>query len=314
MKCTNCGSEIAPNQAFCSTCGTPVPRQVNKVQGGAVNQNLGGGSGFPPPPPPRKKGGVPIWVFLITILLIVAIMLGVYFLVIRDSDSDDDSSSKSSSSRKKNNNDDDDEDDNRSSRNNKLNNVTNNNTNNSSGNTTNTPPTSNNGSNYTVAVGGFVVKVPDTYVYQTSTDTLAIMDEDETMLIRMNIIETPYSAFVPRKDEFASKLRESGLTVSKVEEKTIDGTQCMAYEVSESGQNLIVAVIRVNSMYTAVCEIVNADYTTYDYNILEKAVSIAKTAEKSSSTTTTTTSPSSNTTTTTNLETKSKIDLEKIFE
>ena len=314
MKCTNCGSEIAPNQAFCSTCGTPVPRQVNQVQGGPVNQNLGG-QGFPPPPPPsRKKGGVPIWAFLITILLIVAIMLGVYFLVLRDSDSDDDSSSKSSSSRKKNNNDEEDDDNNTSKNNTSKNNTTNNSTNNSSGNTTVTPSSNNSSSSYTVAVGDFVIKVPDTYIYETSADTIAIVDEEETMLIQMAIKEAPYSTVVTKKDEIASKMRETGATVTNVQEKTINGTQCLTYEVSESGENYIYAVIRVNSMYSAVCVLMNADYTTYDYNILEKAVQIAITAEKSSSTTTTTTSPSSNNPTTTNLKTKSTIDIDKILE
>ena len=313
MKCTNCGSEIAPNQAFCSTCGTPVPRQVNQVQGGAVNQNLGG-QGFPPPPP-QKKGGVPIWVFLITILLIVAILLGVYFLVLRNSDSDDDSSSKSSSSRKKNDTDDEDDDDNKSSKNNTSKNNTSNNTeNNSSGNTTYTPSSNDSSSSYTVAVGSFTVKIPDNYIYQTANDRVAIADEEDTMLITMEFEEIPYSTIVSKKDEVAGKFREAGATVSKVEEKTVNGTQCIVYEVSESGQNYIIAVVRVNSMYSAVCEVVNADYTTYDYNILGKAVSIATTAEKSSSTTTTTTAPSSNNTTTTNLESKSTIDLKNILE
>lgn len=313
MKCTNCGSEIAPNQAFCSTCGTPVPRQVNQVQGGAVNQNLGG-QGFPPPPP-QKKGGVPIWVFLITILLIVAILLGVYFLVLRDSDSDDDSSSSSSSSRKKNDSDDEDDDDNKSSKNNTTNNTSNNTANNSTGNNTYTPPSSDSGSSFTVAVGGFTVKVPDNYIYQVSDNMIKIGDENDTILIHMMIQETPYSSIVSRKDELASKIRTNGATVSKVEEKTINGTQCIAYEVTEAGQNYVLAVVRVNSMYTAVCEVINADYTTYDYNALGTAVSIATTAEKSSSTTTTPTAPSSNNNnTTTNLESKTTIDIKNILE
>ena len=313
MKCTNCGSEIAPNQAFCSTCGTPVPRQVNQVQGGAVNQNLGG-QGFPPPAP-QKKGGVPIWVFLITILLIVAILLGVYFLVLRDSDSDDDSSSSSSSSRKKNDSDDEDDDDNKSSKNNTTNNTSNNTANNSTGNNTYTPPSSDSGSSFTVAVGGFTVKVPDNYIYQVSDNMIKIGDENDTILIHMMIQETPYSSIVSRKDELASKIRTNGATVSKVEEKTINGTQCIAYEVTEAGQNYVLAVVRVNSMYTAVCEVINADYTTYDYNALGTAVSIATTAEKSSSTTTTPTAPSSNNNnTTTNLESKTTIDIKNILE
>lgn len=309
MKCTNCGSEVAPNQSFCSTCGTPVAKETNYVHGNNINQNLGGQADFQPP---RKKGGVPIWVFLITILLIIAIILGAYFLIVNISDSDDDSSS-SSSSRKKNNSDDDDDDDddyNKSVKNSSSNKYSNN----TNSNNTINRPTSDSNSTYTVPVGSFTLKIPTNYIYKVSGETVSIADEADTVLIRMQIKEAPYSTIVTQKDALASKMRESGAVVSKVEEKTINGTQCVVYEITESGQNFIMALVKINSMYTALCEIGSDDVTKYDYDGLENAISIAKTAEKSSGTTSTTTPNNNSSATTSNLEFKSSIDLNNLIE
>ena len=126
--------------------------------------------------------------------------------------------------------------------------------------------------------------------------------------------EIPYTSIASKKEESANTIREAGATVSKIEEKMINGTQCIVYEVSASGQNYLIAVVRVNSMYSAICEVVNADYTTYDYNALANAVAIAITAEKSSSTTNATTAPSSNSNRTTNIKINSTIDIDKIIE
>lgn len=307
MKCTNCGSEIAPGQAFCSTCGTPVPKQ-QPAQGGAVNQNLGGQVEFNPPP--KKRVGASILVIIITLLIIAGIIVGAVLLI--NNIREDDDSSSSSSSRKKNNNDDDDDNLIDNSLGNKVtNNVVNNVTNNVINNTV-TP--SGNTSGYTVNVGSFVVKVPTNYIYKVSGDTVAMTNEDDTLLIRMQIKESPYSSIVAQKDELGNRMRSSGATINKMEEKTINGTQCLVYEITESGESYIIALVRINSMYTALCEVIRDDYTTYDYDGLKDAISVALTAEKSTSTTTTTTDSSNSTANTSNMETKSKLDLNTVVE
>ena len=309
MKCTNCGSEIAPNQAFCSTCGTPVPRQVNQFQGGAVNQNLGGQPGNFPPPPPRKGHGATIAVILITLLLIAGIIVGAVLIIMNMSEDD---SSSSSSSKKKNNTlaenvinlvDD-------------GNNVTNNDTNNVTNNTITVNPGGGNTSGYSVTAGGFTVKVPYEYVYEVQGNVIAISDENETMLINMSIAEKPYSSVIANKATLESNMRSYGATLNKSEEKTIDGVQCLVYETVIGGQNELFAYIRINSMYTACCEIVNADLTTYDYNVLKKAIPIVTSAVKSTSTTDSSSSSSSSSSTgnTTNIKSKADIDLQKIVE
>lgn len=282
MKCTNCGSEIAPNQSFCSRCGTPVSAMKS--------QNVGGQQDFnnpppPPPPPPVRKSGVPIWAFIITILLIVAIMLGVYFFVLRDKeDSDDDSSSKSSSSRNKN-------DENNTS-NDVLNNTIENNTTN---NTTNT--ISNNGGNrgsnsYSkVVVGNYTYKIPDDLVYQLGTENyIDVTDKSLTWQGRMEVYEnTPYTVFATKKEDLANKLRQGGWEINKVEEKNISGVQGIVIEAKYSGKNFLCAYFRMGASNVVAVMLANSDYTTYDYNGLNILASVVSSIEKNSQTTTTTT-------------------------
>lgn len=301
MKCTKCGSEVAPNQAFCSTCGTPVKQQP--AQGGAVNQNLGGQVEFNQPP--KKKVGASILAIVIALLLIAAIIVGTVFLINKIKEDDD--SSSSSSSRKKNNTDEDDDDDNI------INNTISNNVKNDITNNTVTP--SGNTSVYTVNFGSYTIKIPTDFIYKVSGNIVAITDEAETKLIRIQVNETPFSQMVSNKEQYVSKMRESGVSVNKVEEKTINGTQCLVFEITESGDNYIVAAVRINSMYTAICTIINEDYTTYDYDTLKTAISMAVTVEKSTgSTTTTTTTSNNNTANTSNMESKIKLDFDSIFE
>lgn len=312
MKCTKCGSELAPNQAFCSTCGTPVPKQQdNQVNGGAINQNLGGQQSYTPPP--RKKVGAAIWVILITILLIVAIVVGAVLIIKNVTDDD---SSSTSSSRKKNN----DDDENNSSKNSSKNKNNNTNTNNSSSkntvsnsltNTTKTPTTSSK-STYNVVLGSYVVKVPSNYKYELQGNTIYMTNEADTLLINMEIEEYPYSTVVAKKSEFTELMKQGGATIVKEEEKTINGTRCIVYEATLSGENFIIALVDVGSKYTALVQVVKDDYKTYDYDGLEDAVSIAASVEKSTGSTTTTTD-SSKSATSTNLKSNNSLNLDSFF-
>jgi len=290
MKCTNCGSEIAPNQSFCTKCGTPVSAMKAQVQ-----QNPAGGQGFnnppPPPPPPQppKKGGVPIWAFLITILLVVAIMLGVYFFVLRDSDGDSDSESKTSSSRK-NNNDDENDVDNNVTNNSNSNNTTNNTTNNTINNTTGNNGTGGSSSQYKVTAGNYVFKVPDDLLYQVGTgNKITIKDKYSSWLVDLEAMELSYTALVAGKEELTSQIRQRGITVNKVEEKTIKGVQCIVMELTYSGKNFIGAFIRANSTTVVSAEVVASDATKYDYNALETIIPVATSVEKNAQSSTSTT-------------------------
>ena len=71
------------------------------------------------------------------------------------------------------------------------------------------------------------------------------------------------------------------------------------------------ALVRVNAKYTVLCQVVDADYTTYNYKRLEDAVSIAITAEETSSSASATTS--SEGAIQTNIKTNSSINYDEIF-
>lgn len=295
MKCIKCGGEILPGQAFCTTCGTPVQQQVNNVQGEKVNQNLGGQGAYTPPP---KKKGAPVIAIILILILVAVIIVGAIFMVKIIVDNSDSSTSTSSSRKKNNTSDDDDVIDNSIG-----NKVTNNTV---SGNGGNEGSSKNN-----VVFNGFSIKVPNNLVYEISGDTISITDKADTFLINMQLKDIPFSSISAQKDAFADKMREMGVTVSKVEEKMINGNQCLIYEITESESNSIMALVRVNTKYTALCQVVDADYTTYNYKRLEDAVSIAITAEETSSSASATTS--SEGAIQTNIKTNSSINYDEIF-
>ena len=295
MKCIKCGGEILPGQAFCTTCGTPVQQQVNNAQGEKVNQNLGGQGAYTPPP---KKKGAPVIAIILILILVAVIIVGAIFMVKIIVDNSDSSTSTSSSRKKNNTSDDDDVVDN------SLGNKVTNNT--VSGNGGNEESSKNN-----VVFNGFSIKVPNNLVYEISGDTISITDRADTFLINMQVKDVPFSSFSVQKDAFADKMREMGVTVSKVEEKMINGNQCLIYEITESGSNSIMALVRVNAKYTVLCQVVDADYTTYNYKRLEDAVSIAITAEETSSSASATTS--SEGAIQTNIKTNSSINYDEIF-
>ncbi|MBR2705248.1 MAG: zinc ribbon domain-containing protein [Clostridia bacterium] len=289
MKCSKCGNEILPGQAFCTTCGTPVSQMQNEAKSEVKNQNLR--QDFIPP---KKKSGMPVWAILLILILVIVIVVGICIIVITLVNADDDSGS----SKKKHSSND--------IANETTNSVTNNITN-------NTIPNNKDKKNKKVISvnDGFVAKIPEDYKYKMSTEGVSITDKDETMLINLQVKEHPYSTVVARKDELANILRNGGSTISKMEEKVINGTSCLVYEVSVTGYNSIIALVKIDASNTAIVEVIDADYTTYNYSNLEKAVEIAVTAEKSTDSKTTT--PDGNNTIT-NLESKSSINYSTLLD
>lgn len=245
MKCTRCGREVSPNQDFCSNCGAKVEK-TNVVYGES-----------------NKKGGIPVWVFIVVILSVIIVMSVIMVLLLFSNKYKKQSKVKNDVV---------------------VENVDN---------TTNTASNSgsivsnNSKSNYTIIVGNYKMKVPDNIIYQkykdNNEDSLVIGDEKETWRADLNIFEGSIATATPEK--IASNLRTSGITVGKYESKTINGLQCYTFEVSKSGQNMIIMYARVNSMTFVGAAILYKDYTTYYYNAAEIVATIASTVEQVSSST-----------------------------
>ncbi len=285
MKCKNCGNEVMADQSFCTKCGAPVVKNE-----GGTSQN---GFNNPPPQPKQKKRGVPVWLFIIVILLIVAVMSSVYFFVLRDKD-DEDIDSKTSSSRDADEDEDDDEKDSKKKKDDdddddKKNEVKNKTSDNKKENTTNAgtiTKTSNSSSYYKVVVGNYTVKIPDNLIYTVNENKIQIANEEMTWVAHVSFAEATYTNYASNIQSVAEYLTSNGLVVSKSQEKTVNGVQSIVFEASESGINSVVAYMRVNSMNMAAVQVINVDYTTYDYDALNEIASIVTTAEKNNTSTT----------------------------
>lgn len=244
MKCTKCGNDISPNQSFCSVCGSPVERQ---------NQSYGGNNGN------GGKSGVPIWLTIVLILLIVAIMLVIMFVLLNNKD---DSKSDDKKEVAKNN----------VVELNETNDVSQSNT------STNTISQNNSATSYyKVKLGNYQLKVPDNLIYEVEGEYLGLMDEDETWVAKMAIMEGSMSSLTT--SNVASYFRSVGATVNNTKETTIGGLNAIVVEMTYSGINEICAYVRINSMYLAYVQIVTSDYVTYNYDALNTIAKILATVQ-----------------------------------
>lgn len=249
MKCTKCGNKILPNQAFCSVCGSPVERQNQSYQ-----ENNGNGG----------KKGIPVWLTIVLILVVVAIMLVIMFVLLNNKED-------SKSDNKK------DVVENNVVVSNAINDVAPKNTsaNNVSGNTISQTNTAT--SYYKVKLENCQLKVPDNLIYKVNGEELMLMDEDATWVAQVCIQEGSFSSFT--ESNVASYLRSAGMTVNNTKETTIGGLNAIVSEITMSGINMLVAYVRINSMYMGCIALYSSDYATYDYNSLNTVAKVLTTVQ-----------------------------------
>ena len=258
MKCTKCGGNISQNQAFCSTCGAPVEKQQQVYE----DNNKNGG-----------KGGVPVWLVIVLILVIVAVMLVVMFVLLNNKEN---SKSNGKEETVSNNVIESNETKNKVSSNETENKVSSNTTkNNVSGGSASQGNQAT--SHYKVKFNGFQVKVPDNLIYSVREDALVVTDEGGNWLAEIAIQQGSVSSL--KESDVASFLRTKGVTVGATKETKIAGQNAIVAEVTNSGINMIVAYVRINSMYMGCIVLYCSDYQTYDYNALDTAGKILTTVQ-----------------------------------
>lgn len=250
MKCTKCGSNVSQNQAFCSVCGAPVEKQ--NYEGNSEN---------------RGRNGVPVWLVVVLALVIVAVMLVIMFVLLNNKDN-----SQSNNKEEVSNN---------VTESNEINNVASSNTltNNVSGN--NVSQGNQATSYYKVKLNGYQIKVPDNLIYSVKDERLMLMDENETWLATTSIQEGSFSSLT--ESDVASYLRSGGFTVNTTKEQKIGGLTAIVSEITYSGTNMLVAYVRINSMYMGCISLYSSDFVTYNYDALDtvaKALATVQVDEK----------------------------------
>ena len=131
---------------------------------------------------------------------------------------------------------------------------------------------------YKVNYNGFTFKIPTDLVYQAEKNMLLLGDEEDTWIIMIQIAEGSFEKLVSNKGNLQSVIQQKGNKASAAEEKTIGGMKFVTIEVSQSGQNTLIAYSKANSMYTFAITAYNQD-NDFDYDLLKTAAKVLNSAE-----------------------------------
>lgn len=124
-------------------------------------------------------------------------------------------------------------------------------------------------SNYTVKSNNFTFKIPDYLIYQNQGDMISLMDEEETWLAAIGVIEGNYSQLVKYKNNIKSNIEKEGYELIKMSEKNVDDVNYLLFEINLLGQNALIGYTAANSMYVFCFEIYDIN-DEFNYEVLEE--------------------------------------------
>ncbi len=128
--------------------------------------------------------------------------------------------------------------------------------------------------NYKVKLGNFTFNIPDNLVYATEDGSLVISDENSTWLTYLAAESGSFSSLKTNINKIAGCFSE--LTINgQAQLKTVDGTEFITLEASESGQNFLMVFTKLNAMYIACLTIQSSD-NNYNYDVLSVISRIVK--------------------------------------
>ena len=273
MNCKNCGSPLGPGDVFCKNCGAPVEnaQQMNNNQMNnepAMNNNQGFNNPGPmmynngpvvpnnqmynPGPmmyPYQKKNNNTV-IAIIGGLVVIAIVVLIVVLLTG-----------------------------------KGNNTSGGGTANNGGGTTNNGggTTIANNNTYSVSFNGYKFSVPTHYVAKESNGILHIYDDGTWVVGIMVDSSITYSQLKAAQLQLKASLQNSGYTVKNSGVKTLDGMECVTFEISYGGQNEILAYGQLNSNTVFGLEMASPN-NDFDYSLANKVSSIIKSAKVESAT------------------------------
>lgn len=261
MDCKKCGTPLEENDQFCKNCGAPV-------NGVSAQTNYG--------PAPKNSTLKFVLVFLGIAIIVAAIIISVAIFT-GDKDKDDEDDDDVTTSKKKTEivtkDDEDEDEDIKVEDEDEDEEIV-------------VKPTTK--STYTVKSNGFTFKIPTDLVYETIVDeeieAIAIGDEENTWMATIAPFEGSYNQLVINKSQLQSAMIQQGYTASAAVEKTYGGVPFIIVEGSISGQNILFAYAKANSMYTYSITVMSID-NEFDYDVLETVAGILNTAEFSTETT-----------------------------
>ena len=269
MKCTKCGMELRPIDAFCPNCGQPVTKTNNTGNSSEVgtqntytyetpasNQNNSQQNYSQPQFNSNNNGGntIKIGMIIIVIIILMALILGFVFIVKpaqenianNNSNSNNTSNNQSSNQANKDNN------------------------------------SSNKNSSYKVKLSGFNLYIPDDLVYEinNTSGVINVGDSNSKWIAQILIIEGKFDTMKKNKDTLTTYLSElyTGAEFSEVTLETIGGVECIVMDGTMSGVNMTIGIAKVNSTYSATFVIMN-DENTFDRDRIETVANIINGAE-----------------------------------
>lgn len=138
-------------------------------------------------------------------------------------------------------------------------------------------PTTTKVQTYKINYSGYTFEIPNNYTYKTTTDGFTIVDDAETVAGFGSIVDGSYSVLKSRHAAFKTRLA-TAYTITNDGYKTYDGREYMVFEVVSNGQNVILALTKLDEVKTLSLSIANVN-NTIDYKDLETFHSMVKTVK-----------------------------------
>lgn len=264
MKCVKCGNELGENDKFCPICGTQAKKENEDVRNQntytydrPVNQQVNYGQQYGKNKNTNDVGKTCVIIIIVVIIFASLFVMGRAIMKAADKVINDEDSSNGYSNTTSNTS--------------------------TNGTVTSTSSVSASKSNsYKVSYAGFKLYIPDTLIYEMdySDDVINIGDAESTWIAQFGIKKGSFQKFKQNRNSLKSYLMQefSGVTASNPTVETIDGVEYVLLECNISGTNMIIGYAELNSMYTALFEIMNEN-NDFDRSTIKNLSAIISNAE-----------------------------------